>query len=128
MIQKYVDRFINNKHILREKFREEYPKSYRDILDALIPILNSGEDREFLTDVYEIDPQDFSGTIIFILTNYEIEPTKFWYIKQSYGSCHVCDTLMGITEYIENNSPTEEQLDGFLTIALHLVQNLKVLE
>jgi len=40
--------------------------------------------------------------------------------------CSGCDTLEGIRGY-EDGTPTDEQANEYLTLALHIVQRLKVI-
>jgi len=42
----------------------------------------------------------------------------------SYGSCSGCDTLEAIRDY-SGDTPTEKQLDEYMTLALHVVQGLR---
>jgi hypothetical protein len=41
-----------------------------------------------------------------------------------YGSCSGCDTLQSINSYSED-LPNQSQLDGYMTLCLHLVQRMK---
>ena len=61
---------------------------------------------------------------MFVIAARGYQPSDYWYVKISYGSCSGCDTLEAIRAY-SDDPPTPEQIDDYLTLALHIVQGLK---
>ena len=55
------------------------------------------------------------------------QPWEYWYVKVGYGSCSGCDTLEGIRDY-PDEPPTKEQIDAYMTLALHIVQGFKSMQ
>lgn len=76
-----------------------------------------------------IDNGTYQGAQIFIIPEDVYSPTVGHYVMTNayYGSCSICDTLLKISCY-EDGLPTEEQVNGYMTLALHLVQKLKWLD
>ena len=76
-----------------------------------------------------IDDGDYQGTQIFIIPKNTYQPSVEDYVMTNtyYGSCSGCDTLQAICDY-ENGLPTDDQVKGYMTLALHLVQKLKWLD
>jgi hypothetical protein len=48
-----------------------------------------------------------------------------------YGSCSGCDTLQNLIDYsdVEDDSAEtiKEKVDGLMTLALHIVQNMRLM-
>ena len=51
---------------------------------------------------------------------------EYWITWVSYGSCSGCDTMLGITEY-GTGIPNENQVKDFMTLSLHIIQQLNSL-
>lgn len=51
------------------------------------------------------------------------QPSDYWYVRVSYGSCCGCDTLQSITDCSGDTA-----LDDLMTLALHIVQGLKKMD
>lgn len=131
MIKEFITRFMANKESLREDFSRKHPKSYRHIVKKVIKTIASTEDyaRDYDPDpnrIREIKYDGWSGTLVYIIPEKKYQPSKFWYINVNYGSCSSCDTLERILE--ENTlKPSETQLDNYMLLALHIVQNIKAM-
>lgn len=134
MIKRFVDTFIENQEVLREDFLKKHPKNYKEIVEKVFKLFykdvaDSSIPIPDYSKIHEIDFGDFEGTSIYIIPEKRDPPESFWYVKVSYGTCSGCDTFLGIKEeeYNENDTPTAKQAQGYLTLALHIVQNIKEL-
>ena len=128
MNKEFVKKFMDGKSKLRETFKDAPPTTYDQIVRAVIDIINP-HDEPYLPSLYNfhiIDDGDYQGTIVYIIGEADYQPSNYWYVKVEYGSCSVCDTLLAIQEDI-TGSPTSEQLDAYMTLALYIVQGLKEL-
>ena len=76
-----------------------------------------------------IDHGQYQRTQLFVIAETGYEPSNYFSVYVDYGSCSGCDTLERI-RYLERSdeSPTNEQVDMMMTLALHIVQGLKKLE
>lgn len=127
MIQKFVDRFMASKDTLRARFAT-HPKGYEEIVKAVIEVISSEE------DYYDPDPErihliddgDYRGTLVFVIGAKGYQPSNYWTVLVSYGSCSGCDTLEAIKEYSDEPA-TSDQLDQYVTLALHIVQGIKAI-
>ena len=126
MIQKFVDRFMENKEQLAKSFRTKHPDSYKDIVTEVVSLI--AEDGEYgepdKNRIHEIDDGDYQGTLLYVIAANTYQPSDYWYVMVSYGSCSGCDTLKSIREYA-TDPPTEEKVSEYMTLALHIVQGLK---
>lgn len=125
MIDDFVAKFDKSRNDLLKKFSEEHPRSYQDIVRAVVEVLDddysSGPDPE---RIHCINDGDWQGTLLFIIGAKGYQPSLYWAVKVGYGSCSGCDTLEGIRHY-SSDPPNEEQAKQYLTLALHIVQGLK---
>lgn len=127
MIQKYVDRFYENKTVIRERLAEKHVGSYEELVKIVIEAItnddNYGEpDPE---RIHVIDDGDYQGTLLFIIGAKGYQPHEYWSVYVGYGSCSGCDTLQGISDY-SSDPPTEEQINDYMSLALHVVQSFSV--
>ena len=128
MIKKFVKRFMQNKQQLREKFAGSHPDEYVDIVKAVISSIGASEYGEPSPErIHQIDDGDYQGTLLFVIAAGGYQPSEYWFVKVDYGSCSGCDTLQAISEY-SSEPPTEDQLDQYMTLALHIVQGLKPMQ
>jgi hypothetical protein len=129
MIQKFVNRFMAAESVLREKFAAKHPDAYIDIVKAVVSVI--GEEGAYgepdATRIHEINDGDYQGTLVFVIAAEGYQPSDYWYVKVGYGSCSGCDTLEGIRDYLDD-PPTKEQIDAYMTLALHIVQGLKSMQ
>ncbi|WP_284076306.1 hypothetical protein [Herbaspirillum aquaticum] len=127
MIAEFITRFEEHKEKLRALFAAGHPGSYQDIVGAVVTILQTNDDYDDSPDpnrVYEIDDGDYQGTLVYVIGAKGYQPSEYWYVKVSYGSCSVCDTLQRIREY-SDEAPTESQVEQYMMLALHILQGLK---
>ena len=81
-----------------------------------------------------IQDGDYHGNQIFIIHKKGEYPSleDYLYTTNYYGSCSGCDTIERIKcdeePRNENGLPTENQVKGYMTLCLHLVQRLKPLD
>ena len=131
MNKEFVDRFMTRKEALRATFAQEHPQSYREIVEAVIAILYDEDYSSYNPTpdperVHEVDDGDYQGTLVYVIGAAGSQPSTYWYTEVDYGSCSGCDTLLGICDdYSE--APTRQQVDDYMTLALHIVQGLKVM-
>jgi hypothetical protein len=129
MIQKFVNRFMAAKGVLRETFAAKHPDTYIDIVKAVVSVI--GEEGPYgepdATRIHQIDDGDYQGTLVFVIAARGYQPSEYWYVKVSYGSCSGCDTLESIRDY-SDDPVTKEQLDAYMTLALHIVQGFKSMQ
>jgi hypothetical protein len=133
MIQPFVDEFMAKRGDIAESFAKKFPEDYGEIVHTVVTAL-----KDVKIDYYHMDPDrihiiddgDYQGTLLFIIASDEYQPNVYWYVPVSYGSCSCCDTLQAI--YMDGDSDSEgstpEQVKDLMTLALHIVQGLKMVE
>lgn len=126
MIQEFVDRFMANKAVLREMFAAGHPGSYEDIVRNVVLVLHDDSKYSSIDAerIHEIDDGHYQGTLVYVIGGSGYQPSSYWYVKVAYGSCSGCDTLEAIRGY-RDEKPSEEQIDDYMTLSLHVVQGLK---
>lgn len=126
MIQKFIDCFNENKGSLEKKYAAAHPESYKEIVKDVVSVLRDKDDYEKPDPerIVEIDHGDYQGTLLYVIGAEGYQPSDYWYVMVSYGSCSGCDTLQGIREY-SDAIPTEEQAKDYMTLALHIVQGIR---
>lgn len=128
MIQKFVDLWDKNKEQLRDVFKERHPLDYAELLKEVITILQNHNYNDLDPErIHPIDDGDYQGTLLFIIGVKGYQPSDYYFVKISYGSCFGCDTLERIRDY-SSDTPTESQVNDYMTLALHIVQNIKTIE
>lgn len=72
-----------------------------------------------------IDNGDYQGTLMFLIPKDCYQPSESEYLLTfvNYGSCSVCDTLMGIQDW-DDVPPTEQQLKDYMALCKDLVANM----
>lgn len=136
MEQVFVDRFMEHKDQIRESFRTNPPESYLGIVAAVVDAIT--EDDEYNYDGFNPDPDrihqindgDYQGTLVFVIGEKGYQPSRYWGLTVSYGSCSGCDTLEAIRVSSEWDDDTDEEvtivtesnLDDYMSLALHVVQ------
>lgn len=134
MIQEFVQAWERNKHELEAKFQQKHPEDYEEIVRGVVEILRPEEDEYGGPDptrVTSIDHGDYQGTLVFVIAETGYQPSTYWYVTVNYGSCSGCDTLQAIHfSYDEEDSPipTPNQVSQYMTLALHIVQRLKLMD
>lgn len=143
MIINFIKAWEENKGQLENYFRtheqKEYCESYKDILSKVIefvlnpylekidkPKLNNISDDDY-GSIKIVDFGDYQGTLILTFSEDEYQPsvTETYYTSVCYGSCSGCDTLQGIYQYEDDELPNESQIKDYMTLSLHLIQNMK---
>jgi hypothetical protein len=121
MNQELIDRFYEAKPELRELLSRHHPSDYEELVRWVIKAISeelSGPDHE---NIQQTRSGGYSGTLLFTIAD---KSDGFWYVKIDYGSCSACDTLEGIRGY-SDEPPTRGQTDDYMSLALHIVQQLK---
>lgn len=130
MIESFIKAWDERKHEIELQFQKNHPEGYEDIVAQVVKILSETDDWK-VPDVDRItciDNGDYQGTLLFIIAASNYQPSDYWFVKVSYGSCSVCDTLYDIKSgHYDEDSPTEDQVKDYMTLALHIVQGLKEL-
>jgi hypothetical protein len=131
VIKEFVERWEANKEKVREKFTKKHPNSYEDIVKLVVRNLGSPEgvfksypDPE---RIVEVDHGHYQGTLLYVIGADGYQPSDYWFVKVSYGSCSGCDTLAAIQDF-SSDPPSEKQVDDYMTLALHIVQGLKSMQ
>ena len=128
MIKEFIERFEARNESLRKHFSKKHPGEYKDIVTSVVRAISSGKDERGWPDpdrVHEINDGDYQGTLVFAIAEKGYQPHAYWYVFVDYGSCGGCDTLQGIRDYSNDQTPTKEQVDDYMTLALHIVQGMK---
>jgi hypothetical protein len=129
MIKAFVEKWEAGKDGLRKHFESAHPENYKAIVKAVIDCI--ADEHEYdLPDpsrIHEIDDGDYQGTLVYVIGGGGYQPSSYWYVKVSYGSCSGCDTLQAIKDY-SSEQPTERQVAGYMTLALHILQGLKPMQ
>jgi hypothetical protein len=100
-----------------------------DVVKAVIETLSRGE-KDGWPDpkiIHEIDDGDYQGTLLYVIPKIGYQPSIYWYIKIGYGSCSACDELHHIRNY-SSDKPTAAQIHDYMTLALRIVQGLKLMD
>ena len=136
MIEKFTKRWFERKDSVQEKFEAKLPSSYSDIVLAVVEMLND-EDEYGSPDpsrIHEINDGDYQGTLLYVIGAAIYQPSTYWYVKVGYGSCSVCDTLQaildgewGLETEEEKKAWKDEAVSKLMTLALHIVQGLKLM-
>lgn len=133
MENNFVDKWEDRKESLRLNFFKSHPDSYKEILERLISEVINPNQEDCLPSSSEIEVKsfgDYTGVEVFIIPELSVYPSTFWVTKAYYGSCSLCDSLHGIFDdsYDEDGDilpPNEKQVEGYMTLALHLLQRMK---
>jgi len=136
MIEKFTKRWFERKDTVQEKFEAKLPSSYSDIVLAVVEMLN--DEGEYETPdparIHEIDDGDYQGTLVYVIGAAIYQPSTYWYVKVGYGSCSVCDTLQaildgdwGLETEEEKKAWKDKAVSKLMTLALHIVQGLKLM-
>lgn len=127
MIKEFVERWEKNKNKIKEFLITNPPKNYGDIVGAVVTYLTTNEPEHPSIDpqrIHMIDDGDYQGTLLFVIAAKGYQPYTYYYCKIHYGSCSGCDTLQDLMYCQEG----EDQINGYMQLALHIVQNLKEME
>lgn len=135
MIQKFVDAWERQKLVIKAGFKTAHPDSYVDIVKSVISAIYGDLDTRGEYDIPDprridsIGHGDYQGTLLFVIGANGCRPDTYWYVKVRYGNCSGYDTLQAIKEVGDWNAPpTERQVKDYMTLALRIVQGLKLME
>lgn len=127
MIQSFIEKFEENRSTVRKLLSEKHPGGYEDIVKIVCSAV--GEEDDYASPdpnrVHRIDDGDYQGTLVFIIGAYGYQPSQYWAVKISYGSCSACDTFQSICYSEYSDIPTEAQVNDYMTLAIHVLQGLK---
>lgn len=127
MIDEFVKIWDENKDVLREQFSQKHPNSYHDLVKSVIMMLSNSMNAYDKPDperITVVNDGQYHGTLIFVIGASNYEPSRYWVVKINYGSCSGCDILESIRHY-GSNPPSGQQVDDYMTLALHVIQRLK---
>ena len=126
MIQEFVDRFMAKKDEISAVFSDKHPHEYIDIVASVISVLHDPDSYNSIDPdrIHEIDDGSRHGTLVYVIAESGYQPNDYWYVKVYYGSCSGCDTLQSIRR-CSDEKPTAEQVEDYMTLALHIVQGMK---
>jgi hypothetical protein len=127
MIEAFTKSWFANLHAMREKFTAKHPDDYKEVVRAVVHMLADASDAYDKPDperIHEIDDGGHQGTHVYVIGAQGYQPSRYWYVKVSYGSCSGCDTLEGIRGY-RDGQPDADQVGEYMTLALHIVQGLR---
>lgn len=128
MIPEFVERFEQGKGALAEDFKAAHPEDYQAIVKAVVDLVKGDQYGHMDPDrISVIDHGDYQGTLLYIIPAVGYQPYEYWYVKVGYGSCSGCDTLEGIRGF-GDDPPSGEQVRDYMTLALHIVQGLKLMD
>lgn len=127
MIEAFTKAWFANLHDMRAKFEEQHPLDYESLVRAVVQMLHDSSDDYAKPDperIHSIDDGDYQGTLVFVIGSTGYQPSTYWYCRISYGSCSGCDSLQGICNF-SYDKPDKQQVDQYMTLALHVVQQLR---
>lgn len=125
MIQEFVDRFMANEQAIRAALATKHPSDYADLVKLVVQSVR-GNDYGAMDParIHKIDDGHYQGTLVFVIAGSGYQPSDYWYVKISYGSCSGCDTLEQIKGYSDVH-PTSKPVSDYWTLALHIAQGIK---
>ena len=127
MILHYVKQWEERKHLLEQWLTKNEPNSYQDIYETLFRLVITRSERGELewdwNRFVKIDDGEYQGNQIFILCSnvYQPELTDYIFTSVAYGFSGCCDTFQAIQE----SEDKAERVKGYMTLALHMVQETK---
>lgn len=127
MIEEFTKAWFANLHTMREKFTAKHPDDYKEVVKAVVEVLSAASNDYEKPDperIHEIDDGAYQGTLVYVIGGSGYQPSRYWYVKVSYGSCSGCDTLQAISSY-SSEPPNDSQVSEYMTLALHIVQGLR---
>jgi len=130
MIEAAIKNWESNKHKLEQKLIElgDDP-NYEELVKLTIETIITdeevwGQDVPDPERITQIDHGDYQGTFLFVIAEQGYQPSKYWYVYVSYGSCSGFDTLQAINM----DEDKGQKIKDYMMLCLHIVQELKVME
>lgn len=134
MLKYCTNKWFKNKHKLEDAIRKDeniYSCNYGYLVELIVKYILNDEDAGWgelwnEKEISEIDNGDYQGTLLYLIPSkmYQPGPSNYLMTFAEYGSCSVCDTLEGIQSEHYGKKPTEEQVEDYMTLCLHLVQRM----
>ena len=127
MIEEFTKAWFANLPAMREKFTAKHHEDYKEVVKAVVEMLSAASEGYEKPDperIHEIDDGSYQGTLVYVIGGTGYQPSRYWYVKVSYGSCSGCDTLQAISDY-SSQPPNDTQVSEYMTLALHIVQGLR---
>lgn len=129
MDNKAIAAWAESKDEIKAALKKARPNGYEAILKIILEHI-SEDDYGWGTfnpnpdGIIRHDFGDYQGTLLFVIPEIGGSPSRFWTTQVSYGSCSGCDTLEGLIEKYDRAGRPIYNIDGLMTLALHLVQRL----
>lgn len=127
MIQKFVDAWMKNRDLIQSWLEPIcLGCDYSAIVKATVRAIaleatgDYGDPKPDFENIHEIDDGDYQGTLVYVIPEAGYQPSEYWYVRVSYGSCCGCDTLQG-----EQTGSKEDCIKGVMTLSLHIVQQMR---
>lgn len=131
MITQLVQRFDEARPGLRERCLQTHPDDYGMLVRWLVEAIQGEYWGEYDLDperITAIDHGHYQGTLVFVIGCQGYQPNTYYCTVVNYGSCSGCDTLEQIKMDGDwGATPSIQQANDYLTLMLHLVQQLKVI-
>ena len=127
MIQKFVDAWMKNRDFIQSWLEPIcLGCDYSAIVKATVRAIalettgGYGDPKPDFENIHEINDGDYQGTLVYVIPEVGYQPSEYWYVRVSYGSCCCCDTLQG-----EQMNDKESCIKGVMTLSLHIVQQMR---
>jgi hypothetical protein len=129
MIQKYIDRFIEQEKKIKEEIGNKLDRidmyDYKDFAKWVIELISFKEDDPSSESMETFILGAYQGDFIFFMHDGWYCPDKVWIMSCSFGSCSGCDTL----ESIRNDGLSDkEKIRAYSILMLNLIESLKEIE
>lgn len=131
MIKEVIESWNKNKDKLEKHLKEtdqEKYSTYEEIVKLVVKYILQDYEYGYIKSV---SFGDYQGIDLYFIPRYtypDIEEIIFTH--NYYGSCSGCDTLQMIQTESSNygeGKPTKTQLKDYMTLCLHLVENMRYL-
>lgn len=133
MIDFFVKQWNKNHKKLREYFENNTINkynNYKDLVKLVLELVINKDNYVYgetinIKKLKEIDYGNYQGCLIYVFPANTYQPlaNDTFYTTVDYGSCSVCDTLLGIFGYTTDERLTKKQVDELMQLCLNLVQN-----
>lgn len=129
MIPEFVQGFQKRRDTIKNHFLLSHPGTYDDIVKFVVGTageeIPDGPDVERMAVVRGAENE---GSDLFIIPDAGYSGGRYWLVFVDYGSCSGCDTLKSIRDDCDcEDLPTEDQASRYMTLALHIIQNIRLL-
>ena len=128
MIEEFIAVFTANKKQLEERYKEEHPTDYAQIVKDVIRLINP--EKEYALPDYdritEIDYGAEQGTLLYVIGAAGHIPSNHWYLRVWYGSRRWWDSnFEHMKEDSDGEKPNDYQVEYYMTLAAQIVERLK---